>query len=118
MADITWTNVTNIAPELSTAPVALQTAMLASVNGRIVEAQWPSVARAEEARAYLAAHMATLLRRGGGGSVGPLSSITVGQVSKTFATPGSTASSYDATPYGSMYKQLLRENPYRIGVVT
>ena len=71
---IVWSNVTDIAPELAGAAVsaATQTAVLADVNDQIVAAQFPSVARADIARAYLAAHLATLsIRNGVGGSVSP-----------------------------------------------
>lgn len=106
---IVWADVTAIAPELSTVAAAGQTAILGQVNDEeIKDATWPSVAKANRARRYLAAHLATLTLSARGG-VGPIQSESVGNVSRSYAVSVSEGSNnLDGTAYGKEYRRLVR----------
>lgn len=126
---ITSEDVIDIAPELATGltvrqwEVALRNARL-----NIALDIFGTQERANMASAFLAAHFATrmLFALGGAGGItgadGPLSSITVGSVSKTYATATNFAGAsaglgdYMTTPYGREYARLLRIYGPRIGV--
>ena len=81
---------------------------------------FPSQVKADLAARYLAAHIATKLKAneaagsGNGGAQGPLSSVTVGSVSKTFRTSSavdsvsSQAAELMSTSYGREYYRLVR----------
>src|SRR5262245_17083854 len=103
---ISWTNVTDIAPELSTVALATQTALLEQVNEEeISDDNWPSEAKADRARAYLAAHLATLINRRG--SAGAVMSESVGSVSRAYSTSvAAGANELGSTSYGMNYERL------------
>lgn len=102
---ITWSNVTDIAPELSTVALATQTAILAQANTELSVAVWGT--RIEIGRAWFAAHLATISgRRGTGGQV---TSETVGSVSRSFAAGGSGG--YSSSGYGQEFERLLLTLP-------
>lgn len=93
-----------MASELSTAPVALQTALLATVNRRCPADVWGD--DADTGRAYLAAHLATLARRKGvGGAVTEQHSGPTGQSFQVIAGLFST------TSYGQIFETLLEGLP-------
>lgn len=98
---ITWTNVTDIAPELSVIVSATRTAILAQVNVELSVSVWGTLI--DIGRAWLAAHIATgILRRGTGGQV---TSETVGSVSRSYAATDGTG--YSGTSYGQEFERLL-----------
>ena len=103
---ITWADVIAIAPELSTFPSDGQAAILGDVVTYVNVNAHGSQARALAAARYLAAHLATMStnRRG---ATGPLQSIAVGGVSKTFAQAVGK-SAYSATSYGLEYERRVR----------
>lgn len=112
---ITWADVTTAFPAdtaLAAVPVGTQAAILADVALEVVETNWPSVAKANRAAKYLAAHLATLYAATSGGSApaGPITGKTVGQVSVTYAQPGGNfaATVADSTAYGREYRRLQR----------
>lgn len=101
---IDWTNVTDIAPELSTAPLAMQTAILAQVNAELDEDVWDT--KVEIGRAYLAAHLGTILRRRGAG--GPVVGESVGSVSRQYsASIAAGAAMLGSTSYGIEFERQL-----------
>lgn len=100
---ITWTNVSNIAPELATVPIGMQTEILADTLLMMSPTVWGS--KFDMGRKYLAAHLATLDRRRGAG--GMLAGQTVGAVSRTFAAP-SSSNFYSTTSYGQTYQEILK----------
>lgn len=68
----------------------------------------------DDAQSYLAAHLIAVSARASGmtlsGASGPVTSETVGPLSKSYASNyGATtgADNYDATPYGQEYQRLL-----------
>lgn len=116
MADITWSDVTAIAGELSTYSAAGQTIILAWANNAIsVDTldgeDGPST---KLARIYLAAHAATLSGQGGSGASGAITSESVGEISRSYGDSGSGGSSgggtgeYNSTAYGRAYLMLIR----------
>lgn len=101
---IDWTDVVDIAPELSTVAVGMQNAILADINEELDPAVWGT--RLDAGSKYLAAHRATLATRAGSG--GAVQSETVGQVSRTYAVSSATAGAgYSATSYGQVFEQLM-----------
>lgn len=114
---ITWVNVMAIAPETNVVNSDSRAAILLEVNRQISDTTWG--ARADEGRAYLAAHLATLGPiRGGQGAV---SSESLGPASVSYAVPsgGSSASNafYNLTSYGMQYRRLLRMTSAVLGMV-
>lgn len=102
---IVWADVTAVAPETSTAPVAMQTAILALVNQQLTEAIWGELI--ETGRAYLAAHFATLSSRGGSG--GTVVSESAGAVSRSYASPsGLDSTGMSSSAYGNIFMTLVR----------
>lgn len=137
MADISWDDVVLLAqaPELDGDAVdpALQTVLLDYVNH---EALNPRVYKGESsstyklARAYLAAHMASLITpnnagagggAGGGATAGAVTSESEGGLSRSYAQasdlPGASDSSYGSTVYGVKLAGLktLARLPFLIG---
>lgn len=105
---ITWANVTDIAAELSTAPLALQTAVLAQVNEELNADVWGT--RIDIGRAWLAAHIATVARRRGPG--GPVTAETVGSVSRMYsASIAAGAAQLGSTAYGIEFERQLMNLP-------
>lgn len=109
---ITWSDVVALAPSLSTVEVTTQDAVLAAVALTVVGEDWG--ARQNLAATYLAAHLATVALRGATGAQGPLTGLTVGQVSRSFAAPPlplGGAVFYETTNFGRAYLQVLRSIP-------
>lgn len=103
--NITWADVTALAPELAAVPAAGQAQVLAQVVSEIGIAKWGGLANANNAATWLARHLATMsIRRG----MAELTSVSVGQVSKTFASP-SSAEALNSNPYGQEYLRLARK---------
>jgi hypothetical protein len=103
---IAWADVIAVAPELSTAPIGMQTSMLAQVNRRCPLAIWGD--ESDTGRTYLAAHLAALgMRRGIGG---PVTSQTAGPVSQSYGILVNEGL-LSSTAYGQEYLRLLRTLP-------
>src|SRR5688500_9353808 len=102
---IVWQDVVNIAPELSTLPLASQTAILADVALQMNADAWGS--KLDLGSKWLAAHLATVgPRRSGVG--GPVVSESVGSVSRAYAASvAAGASQLGSTSYGLEYERLL-----------
>lgn len=110
MADITWADVEALAPELSTVPQARQDFILARVNGELSTAVWGS--RINIGRTYLAAHLATRSASGGTPTAGPVTSESVGSVSRSYGSPaGTTAGGFESTAYGEEYARMISQLP-------
>lgn len=105
---INWTDVTNIAPELSTAPAGEQTALLADVYLVLNVAVCGD--RLDLCAKYWCAHQATMNKRKGIG--GAITGQTVGQVSRQYAAPLAMDSDLEQTSYGLTLKRLIRSNPF------
>ena len=108
-----------IAPELSAVTDAQWEDVLADVDDEVSVTAFGGQARADRAGKQLAAHLATdrYGTSGGGGAAGPLQSVSVGPVSKTYASPGAVQSSqFGGTKYGREYLRLVRLFCARVAV--
>lgn len=120
MSPITWADVTGMFAAdaaLAALPVAAQDDILAWVNEQLNVTLFggEDAPKTKLARIHLAAHMATMGRRGG--AAGPVTSSSAGGLSRSFSTPP-TGTDYDSTSYGSIYKMLLGTTTARAGFAT
>lgn len=101
---ITWTDVVAMAPELSTVPLASQTAVLAAVALQMDVDLWD--AKLNLGAVYLAAHLATIRGRNGVG--GPVVAESAGSVSRAYsASVAAGAAQLGSTSYGIEYERLI-----------
>jgi hypothetical protein len=108
---ITWTDVVNIEASLSTTPVASQIAILADVELR-VGTEWG--ARRDLALKYLAAHLGLVSKTSGAGG-GPVSSESVGAVSRSYAVASEQAmADLGGTAWGREYLAMARAHLPRV----
>lgn len=104
----TWAaDVVPIAPNLATAPAATQTLVLAIVDRQIDVGVWGAFA--DDGRRYLAAHLGTLAITGGAGAAGPVTSESLGAMSRSYASlTGNIDPTLATTRFGVEYFRLLR----------
>lgn len=101
---ISWTDVTDIATELSTVATGTQNAILAQVALQLDADEWAELY--DVGCVYLAAHLATLAARRG--AAGSIQSESAGAVSRSYANSVSAGSSQlGSTSYGIEYERLL-----------
>lgn len=117
MAAIIWTDVTAIAPELSTYGATGQTIMLAYVNASVATNMFDGEGgpRTKLARVLLAAHLATATSRGDGGA-GPVASESAGGLSVSYSNL-STQRLLGSTSYGILYLSIVDTSLARAPVV-
>lgn len=99
------------AAELSSVTDAQWAAIFADVELEVGPLTAGNQLRADRMGAQLAAHFATVrhMRTGGSAAPGPLTSVTVGQVSKSFASPAPSQNmALESTKYGQEYDRLCR----------
>lgn len=115
---VVWADVVEVAPELTTYPVGLQTLMLARALESIDAAQFCGDATAEYNLAvrYLAAHFATEQKNAteNAGVSGTIKSESVGGLSVSYGSHGAGAASragWESTSYGALFLALLRSSP-------
>ena len=106
MAQITWNDVLNVAPELSTLTTDQQNAII--TDAYILLSEGVNGDRLDMCAKCLCAHLATLNRRKGLG--GAVTGQTVGQVSRQFASPTMAWLSLADTSYGNTLLMLFRTN--------
>lgn len=114
---ITWNQVLDLAPELSTVPPGTRAFILEAVALQVNETAWGD--RYDLGCTLLAAHMGTNSLRGGSTPSGAVQSESVGDVSVTYAagSTSTTASGTSTTTYGTDYARLVRLLVGRIGMV-
>lgn len=121
MAALTWADVVNVAPELSTVSSTRQTLFITLAEERVSNEFFRGVDAKTYllARAYLAAHFATMPGTGSIGPVGATTSMSEGGVSESFSqvTPR-TMSLLSTTSYGRMFLLLVGWSPAVAGFVT
>lgn len=100
---IAWTDVVNIAPELGGTVVApgTQTAILAIVQRQVDDDAWGEFA--DDGRAYLAAHLASIR-----GDEGLVTSESLGAMSRSYAIPPGILGSLALSTYGAEYARLQK----------
>lgn len=102
---IAWSDVVDIAPEMSTLTTAQQNAVLGVVNRLLVDTTlWGD--RIDDGKKFLAAHIATIgIKRGGKGEI---ASETLGPASRSYATLRDINGTLGQSGYGAMYLELVR----------
>src|SRR5690606_17941828 len=101
---VTPEDVRAIAPELDSVPTDLIERFIAMAERRVNRKAWG--ARADDGVTFLAAHLLTMRKRGASGQTGPLASVSVGDVSQSFAVQASDGKNYNATSYGQEFATL------------
>jgi hypothetical protein len=114
VAAITWTDVTNVAPELSTIASTVQTALLLLVNDYLDPDTWggEDSQKLLSGRAYLAAHLATLGKRKGVN--GQLTAEAGGGLSRSYGML-TNPTMYSMTTYGEIFAMLAKTTVARVG---
>ena len=118
MADLVWTDVVAIAPELAdpAIPTAAQTVILTYVNDNVKVENFDGEDgnTTLAVRSYLAAHMATAgTLQGASGAAGPVSSEKAGDLARSYATSVVT-SVFGSTSYGNMFVMLTNNSRSRM----
>lgn len=93
------------APELAELPDDVIERAIGKADRRVNRKAWG--ARADDGVIALAAHLLTVRKQGPGGAPGPVASVSVGDVSQSFAVVASEGD-YASTRYGREYQELLR----------
>lgn len=109
----TWADVEALAPQLSTVAAGAQTLILGYVNAVLDTASdaWGDAEVSALAGALLAAHFGALAAaQSSSGASGPVTSMSLGQASKSFAVPSLSmdAGALGATAYGAQYLELAK----------
>lgn len=113
MAAIAWSDVTAIDAALSAVAAGAQTMFLAEANA-LVASVFDGVdgPRYKLARVYLAAHRGRQSLEAASGAAGPVTSKTIGGMSKSYAAPNSGDSDdLDLTRWGRAYRDLCQSSP-------
>lgn len=116
MAGIIWSDVTGIAPEMSTTSLGAQTLWLALVNGPMINVEnfgGEDKDLTKAARILLAAHFETMRRRRG--VAGTISSQSEGGVSQSYATSLMSPRVLDQTSYGQNFRLCAMGTGARAG---
>lgn len=109
---MTWADVVALAPALASLAVARQTQILAEVDNEVSTDAWGDYA--EAGKRYLAAHKGTVTvlsdaGSGGGAALGPITSESLGPMSRSYGTIGDSTSvdaELSRTSYGREYIRL------------
>lgn len=117
MSDVTWSDVTDLQPGLSTVSAGAQANILAYVNDDLNPAAFGGEDSSTFvlARCYLAAHLGVLTQTAG--AAGSVSSETYGASSVSIAY-GTSDEGLKSTSWGNAYRDLLDASPLRIGLTT
>lgn len=128
MISVNEDDLTNLAPELGDVDPELIDTFIAWANDEI-DVDKVGTSPANRLALYLVAHLCTLYKRAqsGGGTgaalTGPLQSVTIGPVSKTFATAATGVTSTTSekalasTSYGTEFQRLVRLFAPRMAVL-
>ena len=116
MADIGWSDVNIVAPELATVNTDLQELILSYVNTQMNVAAIGDNAKLKLIKIYLAAHMATISGQSGVGVAGPVVSEEVGGLKRTYALLQSSTGTPSGSVYGDMYRMLIRVSGARVPI--
>lgn len=110
---IAWSDVVNLASELSTFPAPAQATIISQAYLRMDASAWGPLL--DTGAAWLAAHLATIANRKG--KPGAPTGYRVGSVSSSWALVPVQQSRLDTTSYGQEFRRMIDENPlFRAGV--
>jgi hypothetical protein len=124
MADIVWTDVTDMFPldaALAALPGPAQDNILDYVNNGLSPRYFggKDSGKFKLARIYWAAHLAVAPGVGGAAAAGPVTAKSEGGVSIQYGWSGSSMSGGNgSTSYGRLFDELVRSSPYRAGLST
>lgn len=114
MAAIVWTDVVALEAGLVSTPLVAQTLILDFVH-EVVGAQYlggEGAKRTKMVRSLLAAHFAKVIEQiGQGQATGPVTSRSIGGISKSWLAAGMTDDGLQRTGHGSMYLFVVRRAP-------
>lgn len=121
MAAISWSDVTNHAPELASLAAGAQTDILDFVN-TVLEVYWfcgEDSAKTKLARIYLAAHLGTgIAASGGSNAVGVVTAEAAGGLSRSYGQASTLdIASLGSTSYGQAFAMLVRSSAARVPFV-
>lgn len=119
MADIDWDMVVTLAPELSTVTEDAQDLILAHVNSDLDSSMFDGEdgPTYRLARIWLAAHLAVNGATSSGAAVGPITSESVGGMSRSYGTFNTTDAAAATTTYGRLYLSLVQNSLARLPLV-
>ena len=120
MADIIWADVLALAPELTEPSDAARVYILEHVNAELDVDMFDGEdgPTTRLARIWLAAHLATSgASSSGGGSVGPVTSESVGGMSISYGAYDTSDAAAGTTTYGRLYLSLVQNSFARLPVV-
>lgn len=117
--NIVWPDVLAIAPELSTLSTQAQDDILAHVNFALDPKVFGGVNHPKYrlARIYLAAHLGSTSRSGAQGASGPVTSESVGSISRSYGFSQASTTGLSGTAYGRQYDELLMSSVARVPLV-
>lgn len=101
---ITPESVRALAPELAAVPDERIQFFINQAERRVNRDAWG--ARADDGVTYLTAHLVTQAGKGAGADPGPVSSVSVGEVSQSYAVPSDLQGSLGATHYGREFLEM------------
>lgn len=93
-----------LAPEFDTLADERIELFIAQAERRVNRAAWG--VRADDGVMYLTAHLLTQSKKGAGAAPGPVSSVSVGEVSQSYAVSSDLQGSLGATHYGREFLEL------------
>ncbi len=113
---IVWSQVQEIAPELTdtTVPLPTQAILLQIVDLQLEDEAWGDLA--DIGRRYLAAHLGSLYASGGSAG-GYVTSESLGPMSRSYGLPTGVQGALATTKYGIEYQRLIQLLPCSLGFV-
>lgn len=102
---VTPSSIKLLFPELASVLDDRVSLFIAMAERRVSRDAWGS--RADDGVSYLTAHLLTQSAAGAKAKAGPVASVSVGEVSQSYAVSGAvTETSLGATPYGREFLEL------------
>lgn len=101
---ISWTDVSNLDASLATVAIGTQTLILSIVDRQVDADAWGTFV--DDGKLFLAAHFGRLY--GQGGAAGPVTSETLGPMSRSYGMPVGITGALATTKWGIEYERLMR----------
>lgn len=118
MAAIVWSDVTDLASNLSSVSSGARTVILAEVNTCFNTTYFVGGEDSEKlklCRIYYAAHLATVAAQGASGAAGPVTHEMIDRLQRSYSTPagGIVFDGIDSTSFGKALRALLKTTKAR-----
>ena len=111
---ISWSDVVNLDSSLSSVATGTQDLILRVVDRQIDDDAWIDLA--DDGRLFLAAHFGTIINNGGAGA-GPITSESLGPMSRSYGLSASAEGSLGLTKWGVTYRDMIGLLPCSLGFV-